>query len=133
MGGMQIHTAQMTQTGPERTQLERRARASWLGNRDGDRVRAASSYPLGVGRADIVVLPSIYEELGRVLVEAMQLGVPVVASGWAEPGRVAGHEKPGPCFARVKERSPSRAPGGSRRLNRQISLRSFSSLGCPCR
>jgi glycosyltransferase involved in cell wall biosynthesis len=30
--------------------------------------------------ADVLVLPSIYEEMGSVLVEAMHAGVPVVAS-----------------------------------------------------
>jgi glycosyltransferase involved in cell wall biosynthesis len=36
--------------------------------------------PAVLASADLLVLPSFYEELGTVLVEAMQAGVPVVAS-----------------------------------------------------
>lgn len=37
--------------------------------------------PTVLAHADVVVLPSLYEELGTVLLECFQLGVPVVASG----------------------------------------------------
>ncbi|MGI8708887.1 MAG: glycosyltransferase family 4 protein [Actinomycetota bacterium] len=68
--------------GPDRTELERRARDLGLD----DRVTVTGFLPHRLipsvmAGADLLVLPSIYEELGRVLVEAMQLGVPVVASG----------------------------------------------------
>lgn len=67
--------------GPDRTELERRARDLGLD----DRVTVTGFLPHRLipsvmAGADLLVLPSIYEELGRVLVEAMQLGVPVVAS-----------------------------------------------------
>ena len=36
--------------------------------------------PAALAHADLLVLPSVYEELGTVLLEAMQAGLPVVAS-----------------------------------------------------
>lgn len=67
--------------GPERTSLDRlavslgvRDRVAFLGFLPHDQVPAALAY------GDIVVLPSRYEELGSVLVEAMHAGRPVVAS-----------------------------------------------------
>ncbi len=36
--------------------------------------------PTVLAHADVVVLPSVYEELGTVLLECFQLGVPVIAS-----------------------------------------------------
>ncbi|MDQ3619418.1 MAG: glycosyltransferase family 4 protein, partial [Actinomycetota bacterium] len=67
--------------GPDRTELERRARDLGLS----DRVTVTGFVPHRLipsvmAGCDLLVLPSTYEELGRVLVEAMQLGVPVVAS-----------------------------------------------------
>ncbi len=67
--------------GPDRTELEKRARDLGLD----DRVTVTGFMPHRIipsvmAGADLLVLPSTYEELGRVLVEAMQLGVPVVAS-----------------------------------------------------
>ena len=42
--------------------------------------RPHEEVPNLLAAADLLVLPSIYEEMGSVLVEAMQAGVPVVAS-----------------------------------------------------
>ena len=69
--------------GPERTAIERRIRERGLG----DRVRLLGTVPhaelLGMyreGRADCVVLSSLYEGLSVALVEAMAYGVPVIAT-----------------------------------------------------
>src|SRR5215218_879266 len=67
--------------GPKRKALERRARRIGVG----DRVRfegfvAHERLPAALAHADLLVLPSVYEELGTVLLEAMQAGLPVVAS-----------------------------------------------------
>jgi glycosyltransferase involved in cell wall biosynthesis len=67
--------------GPDRPALERRVAELGLG----DRVRFAGfvahdRVPAVLRDADLMVLPSIYEELGSVLLEAMQAGVPIVAS-----------------------------------------------------
>jgi glycosyltransferase involved in cell wall biosynthesis len=70
--------------GPERARLEERARAftllggrtRFLGHRE--------DVPRLMAAADVVVLPSRYEGLPNVLLEAMQLGKPVVAT--AAPG-----------------------------------------------
>jgi glycogen synthase len=66
--------------GPLRTRLERNARAWGL-----DDVRFAgfvphADVPAHLEHADVLVLPSEYEELGSVLVEAMQAGLPIVAT-----------------------------------------------------
>jgi 2-deoxystreptamine N-acetyl-D-glucosaminyltransferase/2-deoxystreptamine glucosyltransferase len=65
--------------GPCRAALERRARASrrevrFTGFIDHARI------PGVLRHVDVLVLPSAYEELGSVLVEAMATGLPVVAS-----------------------------------------------------
>jgi glycogen synthase len=67
--------------GPERRSLERAIR--WRGL--GGRVRITGfvphrEIPAVLRHADLLCLPSHYEELGSVLVEGMQAGVPIVAS-----------------------------------------------------
>src|SRR5215218_1493388 len=67
--------------GPERRVLEREVERLGVGRRlhfvgflAHDRLPAAMSH------ADLLVLPSLYEELGTVLLEAMYAGLPIVAS-----------------------------------------------------
>src|SRR5215216_563322 len=67
--------------GPERKALQREAKRIGVG----DRVRfegfvAHERLPAVLAHAYLLVLPSIYEELGTVLLEAMQVGLPIVAS-----------------------------------------------------
>jgi glycogen(starch) synthase len=67
--------------GPERKALEREAERIDAG----DRVRflgffAHERLPAAMAHADLLVLPSVYEELGTVLLEAMWAGLPIVAS-----------------------------------------------------
>jgi glycogen synthase len=67
--------------GSERPKLEREAKRIGVG----DRVRfegfvAHERRPAALVHVDLLVLPSLYEELGTVLLEAMQAGLPVVAS-----------------------------------------------------
>lgn len=67
--------------GPQRAALERTIEGLGLT----DRVHITGfvphdSVPGHLAHADVVVLPSIYEELGSVLLEAMHLGRPIVAS-----------------------------------------------------
>ena len=67
--------------GPERSALERLVDDFRLGHR----VRFHGFMPhhrvaAALAHADVLVLPSRYEELGSILVEALQAGVPVVAS-----------------------------------------------------
>lgn len=67
--------------GPARSSLERAIRRHRLG----DRVRIAGfvphrDIPAVLAHADVFCLPSRYEELGTALLEAMQAGVPIVAS-----------------------------------------------------
>src|SRR5829696_5386834 len=67
--------------GPERKALEREAERIDAG----DRVRflgffAHERLPAAMAHTDVLVLPSVYEELGTVLLEAMWAGLPIVAS-----------------------------------------------------
>jgi glycogen synthase len=66
--------------GPQRAALERQA-----GRLGPDRVRFQgfvphAEVPAWLAAADVLALPSVYEELGSVLLEAMAAGLPVVAS-----------------------------------------------------
>jgi glycosyltransferase involved in cell wall biosynthesis len=67
--------------GPQRSRLEQEIRRLAVGDVvhlfgfvSHDRVPAVLSH------ADLLVLPSLYEELGTILLEAMWMGVPIVAS-----------------------------------------------------
>ena len=67
--------------GPERGALERKAakglaagRINFTGFMPHDRV------PAVLDNADVLVLPSRYEELGSILIEAIQVGAPIVAT-----------------------------------------------------
>ena len=67
--------------GPDRRRVERLARRAGVA----ERVHvtgfvAHERVPSVLASADLLVLPSLYEELGTVLVEAMQVGLPTVAS-----------------------------------------------------
>jgi glycogen(starch) synthase len=67
--------------GAQRARIERLARE--LGVADRIRITGFVSHdrvPAVLASADLLVLPSDYEELGTVLLEAMQAGLPVVAS-----------------------------------------------------
>lgn len=65
--------------GPQRAALQRRADELGVPARFTGFVRH-ERVPAVLGHVDVFVLPSRYEELGSVLVEAMAAGVPVVAS-----------------------------------------------------
>jgi glycogen synthase len=67
--------------GPERPKLERDAERLGVD----DRLHfvgffAHERLPAAMAHADLLVLPSLYEELGTVLLEAMQAALPIVAS-----------------------------------------------------
>jgi glycogen synthase len=67
--------------GPERKTLEREAKRIDVG----DRLHfvgffAHDRLPAVFAHADLLVLPSLYEELGTVLLESMQAALPIVAS-----------------------------------------------------
>src|SRR5215211_6329433 len=67
--------------GPERSKLERHAERLGVD----DRLHfvgffAHERLPAVFAHADLLVLPSLYEELGTVLLEAMQAALPIVAS-----------------------------------------------------
>jgi glycogen(starch) synthase len=71
----------LVRDGPERPALEREAERIGVG----DRLRfegfvAHDRLPAVLAYADLLVWPSIYEELGTVLLEAMQAALPIVAS-----------------------------------------------------
>jgi glycosyltransferase involved in cell wall biosynthesis len=77
--------------GPMRPSLEQKAQALGLIGRDGpDLVEFAGWQPQAecsrrLARADALVLPSLYECGGAVVLEAMAMGRPVVATEWGGP------------------------------------------------
>jgi glycogen synthase len=67
--------------GPQREALERQATALGLASRvTFTGFRPHDDVPAVLAGADVLVVPSRYEELGTVLLEGMQAGVPIVAS-----------------------------------------------------
>ena len=78
--------------GPERARLEAAVAGAGLG----DRVRFAGFRPHAqvagiLAHADVFAMPSVYEELGTVLLEAMCAGLPIVASATGGiPGAAGG-------------------------------------------
>lgn len=67
--------------GPERAALEQRTRLHGLGERVSfTGFLDHQDIPRLLAHADILVLPSFYEELGSILIEAMESALPVVAS-----------------------------------------------------
>jgi glycogen synthase len=67
--------------GPERKALERESERIGVA----DRLHfvgffAHDRLPAALAHADLLILPSLYEELGTVLLEAMQAALPIVAS-----------------------------------------------------
>jgi glycosyltransferase involved in cell wall biosynthesis len=80
--------------GPERSHLERRAerspaRVHFVGFVANDQV------PSVLAHTDVLVLPSLYEELGSILIEALQGHVPVVASKVGGIPSVVTHDENG--------------------------------------
>jgi glycosyltransferase involved in cell wall biosynthesis len=79
--------------GPARGEVEAAVRRRGLG----DRVHITGFVPhhrtpAVLAAADLLVLPSVYEELGTVLVEALQVGLPAVASRVGGIPEVVEHE-----------------------------------------
>jgi glycogen synthase len=66
--------------GPQRPALERQAGRLGRGRVRFQGLVAHAEVPAWLAAADVLVLPSVYEELGSVLLEAMAAGLPVVAS-----------------------------------------------------
>ena len=67
--------------GPQRPELERAAvRLGIAGRTRFTGFVPHEEVPAFLAHADVLALPSTYEELGAVLVEAMQAGLPIVAS-----------------------------------------------------
>jgi len=77
--------------GPLRDALERQAAALGLGERvTFTGFRPHEDVPAVLAGADVLVVPSRYEELGTVLLEGMQAGVPIVASDVGGIGEALG-------------------------------------------
>ena len=60
--------------------------AGWRGHRD---------LPRGLNAADVVVLPSVREQFGQVLVEGMACGLPVIAKDAYGPAEIVDHGETG--------------------------------------
>lgn len=57
--------------------------------------RGHSDLPRGLNAADVVVLPSVREQFGQVLVEAMACGLPVIAKDAYGPAEIVEHGETG--------------------------------------
>jgi glycosyltransferase involved in cell wall biosynthesis len=68
-------------------ELGLRDRVSWLGERD--------DVPELMRALDMVLLPSLEEPFGRALIEAMALGVPVLATNVGGPAEIIEHGREG--------------------------------------
>ncbi|HEX7049311.1 MAG TPA: glycosyltransferase [Longimicrobiales bacterium] len=118
--------------GPERRRLERDVRRAGIG----DRVRFVGhapslDMPRWLAGLDVLVLPSIRrkgrrEQFGRILVEAMACGVPVVGSSDGEIPRVIGD-----AGRVVPERDAHALAAALRELMERPQLR--TELGCRAR
>jgi len=60
--------------------------AGWRGHAD---------LPRGLNAADVVVLPSVHEQFGQVLVEGMACGLPVIAKDAHGPAEIVDHGETG--------------------------------------
>ncbi len=101
--------------GAERPHLEALARTLGVS----DRVHLAGfvaheEVPAFLAHADVLVLPSRFEELGSALLEGMHMGVPIVASDTGGITRAVGHDEAGLLVA------PGDVAGFARALNRVL-------------
>ena len=85
--------------GPERSRIEQRARDASLGGRLQLLGRAPEAQTLGaIASADVLVLSSFMEGLPVVLLEAMALGIPVIAPALAGIPELVRHAETGLLF-----------------------------------
>lgn len=85
--------------GPERSRIEQRVRDSSLGGRFQLLGRAPEAQTLGaIASADVFVLSSFMEGLPVVLLEAMALGIPVIAPALAGIPELVRHAETGMLF-----------------------------------
>ena len=87
-------------------------RVSWLGERE--------DVPELIGALDVLLLPSWEEPFGRALIEAMALGVPVVATSVGGPPEIVEQGRQGYLLA---PRAPSDVGGGDRAAGAQPGAR----------
>lgn len=86
--------------GPLRAELQRQCEALGLGSRIEFKGRLSEAETLKeIAASDVLVLPSFMEGLPIVLMEAMALGVPVIASRVAGVPELVEHERTGLLFA----------------------------------
>jgi len=108
--------------GPERADLERRAARAL-----GDRARFLDGMPIEevptlMSAVDVVAMPSRKEPWGRVAIEAMACGTPVVVGGGMLPALVDGHgwvvppDDAGALAGALAEALDRDAPGRAERL-----------------